>query len=67
MADLDTELAAEDGWAVTDDGVDIIVTLGSSAARGQGGGQVVIEGIGDESNTSFADLSDAAVSLQINP
>lgn len=65
VADLDTALAASDGWSVVDNGTDVIVTLGSSDVRGQGGGQVVVEGIGDGTVNSFADLG-AAISLEVN-
>ena len=65
LADLDSALAAGDGWSVVDNGVDVIVTLGTSAARDQGGGQVVIEGIGNNGVNSFADLG-AAISLEVN-
>ena len=64
LADLDTALAAADGWFVTDDGEDVTLGLGSSAARDQNGGRVVVEGIGDETIGSFADLG-AAISLQV--
>lgn len=65
LADLDTALAAEDGWFVTDDGEDVTVVFGNSVTRDQNGGQVVIEGLGTESIDSFADLG-AAISLQVS-
>jgi len=66
VADLDSLLAADtDGWSVVDNGADVIVTLGSSADRDQGGGQVVIEGIGGSGINSFDSLAQA-ISLEVN-
>jgi len=59
IAELDSADGLADGFSVADNGSDVTVTFG------QGGGSVVIEGIGTGSIDSFADL-DGAINLEIN-
>jgi len=65
VVDLDSAAAAADGWAIADDGTDVIITLGSSVANDQNGGQITLEGIGNGSLTTFAAF-DAAANLDVN-